>query len=181
MFFIIGTSNAFAFPETDRDFSMLPEYCSARYNRTRESITELWKKRIGKDWVHVHHYCSALNSMNHANLAMEKNKTNDLLKHALSGFDYLLDNGSNKFPLLPELHTKKGDIYRRLGNTNESIKEYETAISIYPKYAKAYSGLSDLYKKQGNKQESINILKKGLKQKPDSKLLLNKLHKIENK
>lgn len=175
----INATNVSAFPKTDQDFAMLPPYCAARSGRTPKEYADQWERRIGHDWIHLHHYCSGLNSINHATISIDKKETQKLLKHAISAFDYVLTHGSKNNPILPSLHANKGDVYTRLKQPTQAIKEYEKAIAIAPKYTKAYAGLSNVYKSQGNKDKAIETIKKGLKQKPKSKLLISKLNSLE--
>ncbi|MBE0437705.1 MAG: tetratricopeptide repeat protein [Methylomicrobium sp.] len=174
---IILDANA-EFDVSDTELAMLPPYCAARYGKTSPEQAALWQRRIGKNWIHMHHYCHGLRALNNSMLSTDKNKRTEHLNRALNQFDYVLEHGSKRFPLLPELHAKKGEAYVRLNQTGQAVKEYNTAISINPKYTKAYAGLSNLYRKQNQKQEAITILKKGLKYNPNSKVLKLRLQKL---
>ena len=45
---------------TEEEFEALPEYCKARFYPDNSSIAKKWKKIIGQDFIHFHHYCRGL-------------------------------------------------------------------------------------------------------------------------
>ena len=182
LFILYGlTTNAFGFPSTDADFALLPPYCAAKYNRPGTN-PDKWKRLFGRqNWVHIHHYCSGLDNINKAHkLIGNPEKSRHRLRVAIKGIDYMLENATANFVLLPELHLKKGQIYAELKQYSNAFTEYNNAIRLKKDYSAAYANMSDLYVKTGNREEAIKTLEKGLKMKPNSKKLARRLEELKN-
>ena len=179
---LIWGSNAnfvYAYPKTDADFAKLPEYCSARMNRTGPASQKRWKRIMGQSgWLHLHHYCAALNSINRANLGTRADRIEDSLERALHSINGVLETTGKSFVLRPELHLNKGKVLVRLKRFGDALFEFKKAISIKPDYIPAYSALSDLYVKTGDRENAVRILKTGLEKKPNSRSLKRRLGKL---
>jgi tetratricopeptide (TPR) repeat protein len=176
---IIPAGYLAAFPKTDADFALLPPYCKARYGKTNSADAENWKRRIGRlGWVHIHHYCSALDHRNKANMASDEETRIKELRGAIGGFTYMQENAPRDFILQPEISTQKGRVYLRLNQDGAALKEFYDAIKLNPKYVPAYSELGDYYIDHNEPEEAKKILGIGLKQNPNSKSLKRRLDKI---
>ena len=55
-----------AYPGTDADFAVLPPYCKARLSPLgdKDPSNQLWNRRLGHDFLHIHHYCAGLHTRN---------------------------------------------------------------------------------------------------------------------
>jgi tetratricopeptide (TPR) repeat protein len=56
---------------------------------------------------------------------------------------------------------------------NKSLEEFQTAISLYPDYAEAYSQIGLIYYRKGNKQKAFDYYNKAIELKSTSALTLN--------
>lgn len=132
-----------------------------------------------KNFIHIHHYCSALNAVNRSYKVTNSEKRRDILKRSLNGFIYIQQNAQKDFFLQPEACTKKGKVLVSLGRYGEALKEYHTAILLKQEYPPAYAALFDLYLKMNDKESARKTLEDGLKYSPKSKSLLRRKKKLE--
>ncbi len=176
---LISFPPAYAFPKTDADFALLPKYCSARSGRPN-SNPDKWKRFIGPMYNHIHHYCSGLDKINKTYRESHPEMRKRLLNRALGGINYVLERAQPTFILLPEIHTKKGQVLVQLKRYGDAVIEYNSAIRIKHDYVRAYVSLSDLYVKLKKRDSAIEVLQRGLKHKPKSKSLLRRLSKLHN-
>lgn len=167
-----------AFPKTDLQFAMLPPYCEARMRHENDLKGQLWRKKLGPDFVHVHHYCAALNALNEAYKTSYKEDTRGMLSRAIKEIEYMEHQTSSNFILRPKIAYDKGTAYEGLKDYPNAISQYQQSIKYNPKLTPAYVALSDLYLKLNKKKEAMEILKQGLKFKPDSKALKKRLAKF---
>lgn len=166
------------YPKTESDYALLPPYCKARDSDDHSAEHQAWKKRMGEDFIHIHHYCHGLHSRNLANSTTDRKQKNALLQAAVSEIEYLHEHASPKFSLLPKIAYDQGQIYEQMDLPIEALKKYQQSISLNPKNSQPYLALSYIYMKQNNKNEAIATLEQGLKYKPDSKSLRKQLEKL---
>lgn len=63
---------------------------------------KLWAKRMGNNFMHLHHFCYGLNDMNKVANTHDKLKRRALLRDAINQFTYVLDRWPPDFPLWQE-------------------------------------------------------------------------------
>ncbi len=165
-------------PETDAEWAKLPPYCKARVKHIKGEY-DSWKKRIGPDFIHLHHYCKGLHQLNKSLGEIDKGARNLLLQGAIRQFRYVQGHSSKNFHFRPEIANKAGNAYLRLGNVPEAVREFSKGIKLNPKYVLNYVGLSKVCRKQGEIKKAKEILEKGLKHNPSSKLLKKRLKRLE--
>jgi hypothetical protein len=76
----------------------LPPGCQAKLDGT---------PAVQKAFLHLHHYCFGLNSMNRARTAFDRRHRGFYLKTAIGEFDYVLDRLQPTDPLKPEVERAK--------------------------------------------------------------------------
>ena len=82
-------SHAGGWPQTDAEFAKLPAYCKARLHKAATPLQKkVWGKIIGKDFLHVHHYCVGLNLLNQSRRIGKKKAKRDALKAAIKQISY---------------------------------------------------------------------------------------------
>lgn len=176
---LLAESSRADFPNTELEFAQLPPYCKARFSGSHSSYFRLWDKKLGgKNFIHMHHYCSGLNGINKAYFLKEPFKGR-MLTSALGGIDYVLERAEKDFYLFPEMHLKKGEIYVLMKEHPKAISEFRIAIELNPKYIPPYYHLARLYNEIGNKEEAVKTLETGLDINPNSKLLRKTLKTIK--
>jgi len=176
--FLPHTAFSNSYPKTEADFSKLPPYCKARMQQQKSANYQLWAKRLGGDFIHVHHYCAGLHMLNKSWSTTNSKTREGILRGATGEISYTQKHSSPKFILQPEMSFKKGSILMLLNDLVAAHKEFRKGIQLNPKYSRNYSALSDLYKKQGNIEESRYILEQGLTHSPKSKALKRRLKKL---
>jgi tetratricopeptide (TPR) repeat protein len=169
------------FPKTAEEFAKLPEYCRVRMLAENTPEYDLWKKRLGAGFVHVHHYCKALNLMNYARVTTDKKDRDKMLEDSIpGGFNYMWNHAGASFVLMPEILTNKGRVLDMLGRGDEAVETYKKALDINRRYAPAYMELAELYKKHGQKDVAQRILEYAVKILPKSQLIEKRLQDIRN-
>lgn len=189
IFLLIGLStlsfNASSFfPETDKDFSLLPSFCKVRAGRGTTAEVTLWKKRLGSDYIHIHHFCAGLHSYNYTTMNFPKNKDEKAfhihaLKSVLGEVKYMESKVKNKnFTFFPSIYLLKANAHADLGQTAEALIYFNKSITANKKFTRAYLALSRYYQKLGNKAKARATIEQGLQYKPSSKGLKRQLAEL---
>lgn len=142
-----------------------------------ESERKIWAHRIGGGFLHVHHYCAALFTLNLSYKVTDRNRLPKIYNVVLGEIGYVEENTSEKFVLRPKMLYDKVQVLEKLNNIG-GIQAYQQSIKLNPKVPLSYIALSDLFKKQNNTKEAIAILEQGLKYKPNAKVLIKRLAKL---
>ena len=167
-----------AYPKTDSDFALLPPYCKVRFGDKTSAAYKNWRRKMGREWNEVHHYCAGIDYLNKAKMALDKKTRTLMFNKALHDLSYIQERTSSKFILQPEIATQKGRAYLGLNQDGAALQEFYKAIKINPKYTPAYSELSDYYSEKNEPEEAKKILEQGLRHKPKSKSLKRRLDKL---
>ena len=67
-----------------------------------------------------------------------------------------------------EAQANLGNLYGALGESEQAVSAFETAIGLNPAYAPAYINLADLYRAQANEAQADSVLRRGIKLMPDN-------------
>jgi len=179
--FSVNTWAVGAFKPTEAELRMLPPYCKPKavnlnskvgpYQKYRPLI-KIWKQRLGPDYVHLHHYCQALQALNKIYKEPEKKKF--YYKVALGNIEYMERNASKKFILMPEIFYTKAKVLYSMGRTDDAIKYLISAIRLKKNFTAPYVKLIEIYSKLGMKDKAKKVLTTGLKYNPKSKALLRR-------
>lgn len=90
---------------TDSELTLLPQACYAKL-RGDKATQDLWVQRIGREnFLHLHHYCFALNFMNRAKFTTVKYNKRYYLNQAVTNFAYVLKNWPANSVLRPDAET----------------------------------------------------------------------------
>ena len=161
---------------TAEELKMLPAACIAKENRNPAEV-EKWEKALGDSFVHLHHYCYALNFLNRIHRGIGDKKF--LLNAALNDFKYM-QRISEHNVLRPELEYNTGQVLYQLGKMPEAVASLQKAIVLKPDYVQAYLLLSLCYRKVGDITGAAEVLQAGLTKVPDSSSLQNALREINS-
>ena len=140
----------------------------------------LYIKKYGASFAHLHHYCYALNDEYEADSISDPiRRHHRLAKDAIGDLDYVLSNNKDpNFFFLPEIYTAKARILFKLDDPKNALIWLRKAIDARPSYAPAYARLSDYYVAQGMKEEAIKILNQGIARSKRSDMLKQRLNKL---
>ncbi|NOQ17372.1 MAG: tetratricopeptide repeat protein [Methyloprofundus sp.] len=163
---------------TPLEMKMLPKLCQVRFQYGHEAPEfAKWKKILGPEYIHVHHYCGGLIDMFQANANSRHRKGN--LESAKADFNYVLRNTQNpKFILLPDLYYRLALVSKGQGNIGEAIGYAEKSINAKRNYLNPYILLADIYIKAGKKSSAKKVLLQAKKYHPNSKRLKRRLQKV---
>ncbi len=175
--------------EDPREWAMLPKYClySPGYYQRAPAGTvnpaELarWKTMLGPTYEHIHHYCMALQEIVYADFFARtpQSRLRSLENSIGAGYiEYVIERATPGFALLPELHTKKGEVLVRLGKSLLAIAEFQRAIELKADYWPPYAAMSGIYKDTGDIAKAREWLEKGLAAAPDAKALARRLDEL---
>ena len=168
-----------AYPKADKDFAALPKYCYVRMRGAPAEKAVLDKRFGHKTYIHLHHYCSGLDYLNKAKMALDMKARDLKLVKAIKQFDYVAERMPSRSVVLPENYYNRGVAMKLLNDIAGSLKSFHRSIELNKKYTRAYSAISDIYVESGNKEDAIRVLEKGLKLSPTSKALNRRLKKLE--
>lgn len=174
---VSAESMATNWPKTESEFALLPPYCKAKMGpgnglKVPEAEIQKWKQALGPGFMHVHHFCAGLNSLNSTSVAA--------LRVVLKEFEYSQKHSPKDFPLQPKISVEKGKLLLRLNRSAEAVSEFQHAIMLKPNYAPAYAALSDYYAQYDQLiDKAKKTLEEGLKHSPNSKMLKRRLAKLQ--
>lgn len=92
---------------TKAELELLPKACDARLNGDN-ATRSFWNEKIGPDnFLHLHHFCFALNFINRAKFSVDKRNKGYYLGRAIQNFDYVLKAWPANSPLRPDAEAGK--------------------------------------------------------------------------
>jgi tetratricopeptide (TPR) repeat protein len=162
---------------TDSELKSLPSACYARLGMkngkaSAEEVKE-WKDALGSAFIHIHHYCYALNFLNRIRRGVGDKNT--LLGLALGDLQYM-QRIPEDHALRPEVEFNIAQVLYQMNRIAETIAPARKAIQLRPNYVEAYLLLSLCYHHMGDRANEIAVLQAGLTKAPDSPALRNALN-----
>lgn len=162
------------------EFPMLPPYCKAKLS-TDPLDDKTYSGMIGPDWLHIHHYCFALNFTNRFYKTSNPNDKKHYLSSSLNNHDYMLTHSTPDFWMRPEIHTEKAKQLKAAKRYAESLGEVKKALHINPEYVSAYVVLTDVYRDLNKKSDAISAVEQGLQFGPENKPLQRRYKSLTGK
>ncbi len=164
------------------ELAMLPPYCKGTQlirQLSQDPVPiDQYLEIYGKSFMHLHHYCWALNAENKANEMFNKRDRDSELGGAISDIKYVLTNADPDFILLPDIYNSQARILFSLHRDGEAVLSLEKAIELKPGFVPAVARLSDYYVKIGDKEKAIQTLKNGIDNNENADFLIGKLAKL---
>jgi len=171
--FVPGISRA-ALDRTESELKLLPRYCldtqefQANYNNKKG----YWVSVMGKSFEHMHHYCRAQTWMLRARKAgLSPQERKFSWERAADESQYLIRNAEPEFIMLPEIYTRFGQVELQRGRPESADKAFAKARQLKPDYWPAYSHWAEYLMNHGQRAEALKIVRSGLQQTPDAKVL----------
>ena len=158
------------FPNTDAEFARLPPYCAARSRAEPGSEQwEFWARKLGKGFIHIHHYCAGMNGEYKADLYIDPKKREGPYRASLVGGDeYMEDKAGYDFVLMPEILVRKGKLLLKLGEPQKAMEAFRKAKDINPRYSWSYMAIADFYRERGLDGKAKEVVEEGLANVPES-------------
>lgn len=161
------------------EMAMLPAYCpdtqgfgygDASYNTSPRAGH--WVGLMGKSFWAMHHHCLGIYKIHRAALpGIPAHVRKHHLESAVDEFNYVIENSTPNFIMLPEVFRMRGDVQLKLGRLADANESYAIARRHKPDYAPAYINWADELARTGLKKSSLALLEDGLRVAPDSKEL----------
>lgn len=176
---LLGTTEVEARARSSADFAALPKYCYARMRGTKAE-SAVWENRFGrKSYIHLHHYCHGLDSLNKANRSADRKAREFHLTRAIKQFNYVGKHAPQSFALMPENYYNRGKAMKRMKDISGALESFHKSIQLNKRYTRAYAAISDIYADSGNKADALKIVQQGLKIVPKSKALKRRLKELK--
>lgn len=160
-------------PKTPQDFARLPRYCAARLLESTfpKAEHDRWAKRIGPDFLHIHHYCAAQHSLHLANTTQNANDRILFLRAIVSEINYIETHTQPTFFMRAETSVQKGRALLRLNQIPDAIQSFNAALKVNPRFPAAYAGIAEAYLMLKQPAKAKLALDRGIKAVPNSKSL----------
>jgi tetratricopeptide (TPR) repeat protein len=165
---------------TEAEVALLPPYCrdantiagygDASYNTSPNAPK--WVALMGKGFWAIHHYCWAL--INLARIqrpSVPYNERQWKRESAIADLDYVIQHSDPDMILLPEIYTKKGEIYLVLKRYSQADEAYAKARELKPDYWPAYYQWAEYLRTAGQKEKARQMVEQGLAHAPNNKAL----------
>lgn len=162
---------------TPGEMAMLPAYCpdtmgfgygDASFNTSPRAGH--WVALMGKSFWAMHHHCLGIYKTRRAALPgipAQVRKHN--LESAIDEFNYVIENSTPDFIMLPEVFRMRGDAQLKLGRLPDANESYAISRRHKPGYAPAYTSWADELVRTGLKKNAMALLEDGLRAAPESK------------
>ncbi|SBT09910.1 conserved exported hypothetical protein [Candidatus Accumulibacter aalborgensis] len=186
-------SIATAMPDgiTDEEMALIPIYCpytqsfgkaAGGFRGAPSPLQKPWVAVMGDGFWAVHHYCWAQINLQRA---LRSSTTSQQRKHLLetvrADYGYVVKNSPKNFILLPELHTRLGEVEVRLVRYREADQSFAKARALKPDYWPAYSHWAEVLINAGKRAEAKQLVKTGLEYSPNSRVLIEQYRLLGGK
>jgi tetratricopeptide (TPR) repeat protein len=154
----------------DAEMALLPKYCPYTQGGKLGSTVDkpsaavnAWVNAMGPDFWHMHHHCWALihfNRAQRANLPLSTKRA--FLTEARDDFLYIVEVATPTFIHLPEAYVWLGRTTLQLGNIEEGIGAYKSAVELKPDYWPAYYHWATFLKGRDARAQALEVARQGL-------------------
>lgn len=185
-----GGAEAAPNPMTKEQYQLLPPYC-----RNQGHVAPLlyrpdnegeWQRRLGRDYLHIHHYCWGLvHMLNAYKLGMTSGKGRFQFEEAADDFQFSINatlahrGASPGTALLPEMYTKLGEAKLALRDYKNAEIAFRSSWELNPAYAPPYVWWAQFLLKHGKASDALAVAEEGKKHAPESKSLIKLIEEIK--
>jgi len=156
---------------TPSEMLMLPPYCADRIDKG-VSANSPWVAKLGRpNWLHIHHYCFALNFVNRAARARTKEDKSFAYHAAVNNFGYVIKAADRQFWMRPQIYVELGRVYLQQKKAGDASHWFNEAIQFNPAYEPAYLALIDLARQTNQTKAGLEVATFGLRHIPESSRL----------
>ena len=163
---------------SELQYALLPEHCKVQLSSAKfrgKSPFELkitntrrdyWRKKVGKAWHHMHHYCRGLQLLTAAeNTAMLRRSGGDrhsAYSGAESEIEYTIQQVDPSSPIWFEMNAAQARARVGLGKYDQAISQLLELQAQAPQRPETYVELAKTYKSAGEITSALGVLEKGL-------------------
>ncbi|MCK0509214.1 tetratricopeptide repeat protein [Aromatoleum anaerobium] len=160
------------FSPSAAELRMLPPFCTDRLEKGSGGKNVASAARLGKaNYLHIHHYCFAVNFVNRATRAHEKKNRLYNLGLAKNNYLYVINATEPRFWMRPQIYVELGKVLLQLKEAGDAVRLFNEAITFNPAYEPAYHALIDLQRQSGRAKDGLEVATAGLQRIPDSRSL----------
>ena len=165
--------------ETQAEMALAPSYCrdTQGYGNSGtpdapSPAAQRWVGMMGKTFWAMHHYCwGQINMQRAMRSGTAPQMRQHLLGSVLDDYNFVLRYASANFVLLPEIHTRVGEVELLLSRPRDAEKSFAKARALKRDYWPAYSHWAEYLIKVGKTAEARKLVKQGLEYAPGSRVL----------
>jgi len=153
--------------------ALLPRFCVVKLkddNSTAEAKSFISQFGFA-NWLHIHHYCYALNYLSRANSVGKAKERDYLRSRAAADYRYVLSKARPDFWMRPQLLVELGRIYVQLKEPGKAIPLFNEAITANRSYLPAYVALLAQLRGTNASGAALDVATEGLRHIPDSEAL----------
>jgi tetratricopeptide (TPR) repeat protein len=167
---------------TDAEYASLPPLCKVRLTAGMGSPEYIaWGQSLGKDFMHTHHYCTGLNSINRYYRARSALDKGFHLTNAAGDLSYMVGHASPDYSLMPDIYLNRALVYSLMKQHGKAVTDLTKAIKLDPRLAKAYNMLADYYSGTNQKSKALETVTEGLRHNPGTKSLQRRYTELGGK
>lgn len=158
---------------TPAEQALLPRYCVVKLkddNTTPEAKNFISQFGFA-NWLHLHHYCYALNYLNRVGKATKTSEKNSLRRSAASNIRYVLEKARPDFWMRPQLLVELGRLHIQVNEPEKAIPLFRDAIALNRSYLPAYVALLTQLRGTNTNSAALDVATEGLRHIPDSEAL----------
>lgn len=161
---------------TAGEIALLPKYCpdtmGFKYGDAYTNTSPragYWVGLMGKSFWHMHHYCWGLIKMRRATSgAVSAEVRLGLLRNIVGEMEYVIDNSTPDFVMLPDVYLRMGEAYLLLKQVGQAAEAFNESRRRRPDYPPPYLRWAELLATIGKKKEALAHLEIGLRHAPAS-------------
>lgn len=151
------------------ELSALPPFCADRLQKGSGGKGSAAVAQLGKgNYLHIHHYCFAVNFVNRARRARDQKDQSYNLGLAKNNYNYVIKATEPRFWMRPQMYVELGKVHLQLKEAGEANRLFNDAIVFNPAYEPAYHALIDLYREGGRGKDALDVATAGLRHVPAS-------------
>lgn len=172
--------SAWTFQPTELQYALMPEFCQARMsdfhvNRKgrwnvqfpiNEAQIDYWKKSIGPDWRHLHHYCGALVYRSQAQdpdfLRRSNRSARQYWSRTAEAIDYTRSRSKRGAPLWNLMTVDYADALAHSGKVKTGLQLLTDLIAQSPGDVDAYIALAKILESEGDTERAMEVLRGGM-------------------
>ncbi len=157
---------------TEDEFRSLPQYCKVKMTQPESSPEwQQWHQTLGKDFLHVHHYCAGMNFAARSYRLPDEKDRIYFRKKAFTNFQYMFEHADATFSLMPDIYMSRGRLYMSGSDATLAMADFKKAAELRPDMASAYLAQADWLVKFKKPDQALVVVTEGLRHAPDSKSL----------
>lgn len=152
---------------SDAEIKAMPPFCEARLKRVPGQY-EQWNQMLGPDFIHTHHYCSALGYINRYYQAKSPRDKAFHLNNASGDLGYMVAHASPSYSLMPDIYLNRGLVQSLAKHDGAALIDLLKALELDPKLVRAYTLAADLYLRMDQKNKALKLVSEGLRHVPEA-------------